>query len=165
MRTLSGESAVGTAGRNGFSKFVLVGSFSTFSLFLLPGGLPLRLGPSCLSADIQAGGRPLRLLRPEANRSSVVIASSIVRCSSRNSESIFKMSMSGRIAQLTASGGMTRFRVLASLKARKSGFIPPVIIWVDSLRDGDLILSSVMVAHGAVQTSVGYMQEPSPLQI
>ena len=97
---LSGESAIGIAGRNGLSKLVLFGSFSTFG-FLLPGGLPLRLGPSCLSADIQAGGRPLRLARPEANRSSVAIASSIVRCSSRNSESAFKMSMSSRIAQLT----------------------------------------------------------------
>jgi hypothetical protein len=106
---LNGASAIGIAGRNGLSKFVLLGSFSTFGFFLLSGGLPLRLGSFCLSADIQAGGRPLRLVRPEANRSRVAIASSMVRCSSRNSESVFKMSMSGRIAQLTACRGMIRF--------------------------------------------------------
>jgi hypothetical protein len=88
----------GQSGRGQGSKFVLFGSFSIFG-FLLPGGLPLRLGPFCLSADIQAGGRPLRLACPEANRSSVTMASSIIRCSSRNSESVFKISMSGRIAQ------------------------------------------------------------------
>lgn len=123
MRTLKGETAIGIAGRNGLSKFVLFGSFSTFGLFLLPGGLPLRLGPSCLSANIQAGGLPLRLVRPEANRSSVAIASSIIRCSSRNSESVFKMSMSGRIAQLAACGDMIGFRFLVSLKARKFRFL------------------------------------------
>jgi hypothetical protein len=122
---LNGESAIGIAGKNGLSKFVLFGSFSTFGFFWLPGGLPLRLGPVCLSADIQAGGRPLRLVCPEANRSSVTIASSMVRCSSRNSESVFKMSMSGRIAQFTPCDGMIKFRFLVSRKTRKFRLISP----------------------------------------
>jgi hypothetical protein len=120
---LNGESAIGIAGKNGLSKFVLLGSFSTFGFFLLAGGLPLRLGSFCLSADIHAGGRPLRLVCPEANLSSVAIASSMVRCSSRNSESVFKMSMSGRIPQLNACDGMIKSRFLVSLKTRKFRFI------------------------------------------
>lgn len=57
-------------------------------LFLLPGGRPRRL-----IADIHAGGRPRRLLRPRANRSRVIIASSICSLSWRKSASIFMTSI------------------------------------------------------------------------
>jgi hypothetical protein len=64
--------------------------YAGFGLFLLPGGRP-RL----LTWDIQAGGRPPRLPRPRANRSSVMIASSICSRSAWSSANIFVISMFG----------------------------------------------------------------------
>lgn len=61
---------------------------ASLDLFLLPGGRPRRF-----RAVIHAGGRPRRLPRPRARRSSVRIASSICSRSWRRSASIFKTSM------------------------------------------------------------------------
>jgi len=61
---------------------------ASFGRFLLPGGRPRRL-----RAVIQAGGRPRRLPWPRANRSSVMIASSICSRSWRKSASIFSTSI------------------------------------------------------------------------
>jgi hypothetical protein len=59
-----------------------------FGLFLLPGGLPRRF-----TSVIQAGGRPRRLPRPAARRSSVMIACSRFSRSARSSASILVMSI------------------------------------------------------------------------
>jgi hypothetical protein len=66
---------------------------SSFALFLLPGGRPRRFVPA-FTADIHAGGRPLRLPCPADNRWSTIIACSIPSRSSRSSASILLMSIS-----------------------------------------------------------------------
>lgn len=57
-------------------------------LFLLPGGLPLRL-----IADIHAGGRPRRLPRPAARRSRTIMACSRFSRSALSSASILMIFM------------------------------------------------------------------------
>lgn len=69
-------------------------------LFLLPGGRPRFFGAFFESA-IQAGGRPRRLPRPLASRSSAIIASLSCSRSWRRSESIFNISISGITSNYT----------------------------------------------------------------
>jgi hypothetical protein len=69
--------------------FRAIRPYASFGSFLLPGGRPRRV-----MLVIQAGGRPRRLPRPRASRSSVIIASSMRSRSSRSSANIFTISIS-----------------------------------------------------------------------
>ena len=82
----------GEWGRNGQATATpLAEASSAAGLFLLPGGLPRRLGEA--SDDIQAGGLPRRGPRPAARRSRVRMACSSCSFSSFNSARILATSI------------------------------------------------------------------------